>query len=71
MTQVGGNSLFFFTLRGLFRFFLRWGCLRWLSIVGVFPTVDGGRRVLTLEKQAGGTALDALRSASVDESSST
>ncbi len=49
--------------------FLKWGCLRYLSIVNVLPTVDGGPCAPSLE-QTGVHGTEAKQCTAVDGDSS-
>lgn len=40
-------------IKGIVCIFLKWGCMRYLSIVSILSTVDLGRHTPSLEKQAG------------------
>ena len=40
-----------FTVKGVVRFFFKWGHIKYISKVGLFPTVITDQRSLSLEKQ--------------------
>lgn len=39
-------------LKGMVWVFLKWGCIRHLSVDNILPTFDGGRHVPSLEKSS-------------------